>query len=168
MYHQNNFFLILLHLLGFGDFEQVLVCWNIHMLSLTFMFRKIACDYWILLIDVTPTSSPAPSFKFLTQERIITPSSPAPCHFCNFIWTVSAWSQFFFVWFVGMLKDATNIVDLVFQAMKHDILSVLRPTSLVLEWITILLPEAISMFETTLKRFEKMYRKFIEVGPNIL
>ena len=67
-----------------------------------------------------------------------------------------------------MLKDATNIVDLVFQAMKHDILSVLRPTSPVLEWITILLPEAISMFETTLKRFEKMYRKFIEVGPNIL
>ena len=67
-----------------------------------------------------------------------------------------------------MLKDATNIVDLVFQAIKHDILSVLRPTSMVLESITILLPEAISVFETTLKRFEKMYRKFIKVAPDVL
>ena len=67
-----------------------------------------------------------------------------------------------------MLKDATKIVDLVFQVIKHDILSVLRPTFLVLESITILLPEAISMFETTLKRFEVMYRKFVEVGPDML
>ena len=67
-----------------------------------------------------------------------------------------------------MLKDATKIVDLVFQVIKHDILSVLRPTFLVLESITILLPEAISMFETTLKRFEIIYRKFVEVGPDIL
>ena len=47
-------------------------------------------------------------------------------------------------------------------------MSVLRPTSLVLESITILLPEAISMFETTLKRFEKMYRKLVEVSPDVL
>ena len=66
-----------------------------------------------------------------------------------------------------MLKDSTNIVDLVFQAIKHDILSVLRPTSLALESITILLPEAISMFETTLKRFKKMYRTFVKVGPDV-
>ena len=67
-----------------------------------------------------------------------------------------------------MLKDATKIVDLVFQVIKRDILSVLRPTFLVLESITILLPEAISMFERTLKRFEIMYRKFVEVGPDML
>ena len=47
-------------------------------------------------------------------------------------------------------------------------MSVLRPTSLVLQSITILLPEAISMFETTLKRFEKMYRKLVEVSPDVL
>ena len=47
-------------------------------------------------------------------------------------------------------------------------MSVWRPTSLVLESITILLPEAISMFETTLKRFEKMYRKLVEVSPDVL
>ena len=48
----------------------------------------------------------------------------------------------------GVLSSCSNLVTLVFQAAKLDILNLIKPTSLVLQSTNLLLPEAV----TTIKR----------------
>ena len=51
----------------------------------------------------------------------------------------------------GILSTCSNLVTLVFQAAKLDILNLIKPTSLILQSTDLLLPEAVTTITVTVK-----------------
>ena len=65
----------------------------------------------------------------------------------------------------GLLADNSKIKNIVFNAIKVDILSVLRPVSHILQESNLLVPELITVCTTAVKTVKKM-RKFVETHEN--
>ena len=53
---------------------------------------------------------------------------------------------------------------LLFNVVKSDILRLIRPTSLVLESVSVLLPEAITTISISLKKIQKLHQKLESNG----
>jgi hypothetical protein len=68
----------------------------------------------------------------------------------------------------GVLASCSDTITLIFQCVKVDLLKLIRPTSLVLESVSILLPEAITTIGVTLKKVKKLMRKLNENGVDAL
>ena len=68
----------------------------------------------------------------------------------------------------GVLASCSDLITLVYQYVKVDLLKLIRPTLLILESVSILLPEAITTIGVTLKKVKKLLRKLIENGVNAL
>ena len=66
----------------------------------------------------------------------------------------------------GVLSDCCDLV--VFQCLKIDILRVIKPTSLILESLSLVLPEAITTINVTLRKVRKLHCKFEENGVDLL
>ena len=68
----------------------------------------------------------------------------------------------------GVLSDCCGLVVLFFQYLKIDILQVIKPTSLILESLSLILPEAIPTINVTLWKVQKLHCKFEENGVDKL
>ena len=62
----------------------------------------------------------------------------------------------------GVPSSCSNLVTLVFQVAKLDILNLIKPTSLVLQSTNFLLPEAVTTIDVTVTKIEKLLSKFKE------
>ena len=62
-------------------------------------------------------------------------------------------------WLEGILSNCSNLVVLIFNVIKSDILRLIRPTSLVLHSVSVLLPEAITTISIYLKKTQKLCEK---------
>ena len=67
-----------------------------------------------------------------------------------------------------VLSFCSNLVTLVFQAAKLDILNLIKPTSLVLQSTNLLLPEAVTTIDVTVTKIKKLQSKFDEKGTDAL
>ena len=67
----------------------------------------------------------------------------------------------------GVLSNCTDLVVLIFNTIKSDILRLIKPTSLMLESTTILLPEAITTISITSKKIKKLGQMLEEKGVEI-
>ena len=63
-----------------------------------------------------------------------------------------------------ILSNCSNLVVLLFNVIKSDILRLIRPTSLVLESLSVLLPEAITTISISLKKMQKLRQKLESNG----
>ena len=63
-----------------------------------------------------------------------------------------------------ILSNCSNLVVLLFNVIKSDILRLIRPTSLVLESLSVLLPEAITTISISLKKMQKVRQKLESNG----
>ena len=52
----------------------------------------------------------------------------------------------------GVLSDCSDLEILVFQAVKIDVICLIKPTSLILEKLSLILPEAIATITVTIKK----------------
>ena len=68
----------------------------------------------------------------------------------------------------GVLALCSDLITLVYQHVKVDLLKLIRPTSLILASVSILLPEAIATISVTLRKVKKLMRKLIENGVDAL
>ena len=64
----------------------------------------------------------------------------------------------------GVLSSCSNLVTLVFQAAKLDILNLIKLTSLVLQPTNLLLPEAVTTINIYSNKIKKLLSKFEEKG----
>ena len=68
----------------------------------------------------------------------------------------------------GILSDCSHLVVLIFNVLKADILRLIKPTSLVLESISLILPEAVTTITITMKEVTKLRERFVADGKNVL
>ena len=68
----------------------------------------------------------------------------------------------------GVLSFCSNLVTLVVQAAKLDILNLIKPTSLVLQSTNLLSPEAVTTIDVTVTKIKKLLSKFDEKGIDAL
>ena len=68
----------------------------------------------------------------------------------------------------GILSTCSNLVTLVFQAAKLDILNLIKPTSLILQSTDLLLPEAVTTITVTVKKVKKLLTKLEEKEVDVL
>ena len=68
----------------------------------------------------------------------------------------------------GILSTCSNLVTLVFQAAKLDILNLIKPTSLILQSTNLVLPEAVTTITVTVKKVKKLLIKLAEKGVDAL
>ena len=68
----------------------------------------------------------------------------------------------------GVLSDCSDLVILVFQAVKIDVIRLIKPTSLIMEKLSLILPEAIATISVTLKKIRKLKSKLEEDGIDAL
>ena len=64
----------------------------------------------------------------------------------------------------GVLASCSDLLTLIFQCFKIDLLKLIKPTSLILKSMSILLPEAITTIGVTVKKVNKFMRKLNEDG----
>ena len=62
----------------------------------------------------------------------------------------------------GVPSSCSNLVTLVFQVAKLDILNLIKPTFLFLQSTNFLLPEAVTTIDVTVAKIEKLLSKFKE------
>ena len=58
----------------------------------------------------------------------------------------------------GMLKNVTQIARVIYNSIKQDILTVIRPTTKILQRCDLLLPELITVCSTTVKTVKKLMK----------
>ena len=68
----------------------------------------------------------------------------------------------------GVLSSCSNLVTLVYQVAKLDILNLSKPTYLVLQSTNLLLPEAVTTIDVTVTKIKKLPWKFEEKGIDAL
>ena len=64
----------------------------------------------------------------------------------------------------GVLASCSDLLTLIFQCVKIDLLKLIKPTSLILESMSILLPDAITTIGVTVKKVKRLMRKLNEDG----
>ena len=67
-----------------------------------------------------------------------------------------------------ILKQCNKLLVLIFEAVQVDMLESIKPTSLVLQSISILLPDAVNALEVTLNRIRNLSEKFANDGEATL
>ena len=68
----------------------------------------------------------------------------------------------------GVLSSCSNLVTLVFQEAKLDILNLIKPTTLVLQSTNLFLLEAVTTINITVTKIKKLLSKFEEKGIDAL
>ena len=68
----------------------------------------------------------------------------------------------------GIRRDASNLVLLIYQAIRRDVMAYTVPCSLTLEKVSLLMPEAITTLETAIKTISKLVTVITEENVQAL
>ena len=68
----------------------------------------------------------------------------------------------------GVLNQCNKLSLLIFQSAKVDMLRIIKPASLILQSTSILLPDAVSIIEITVKKIRKLRKIFQTEGEEPL